>query len=43
MLGKTDAWKGQEERRETEDEMVRWNHRLNGHGFEQTPGASEGQ
>ena len=43
MLGKTDAWKGQEEKRETEDEMVRWNHRLNGHGFEQTPGASEGQ
>ena len=26
MLGKTDAWKGREEKRETEDEMVRWNH-----------------
>ena len=43
MLGKTDAWKGQEEKRETEDETVRWNHRLNGHRFEQTPGDSEGQ
>ena len=21
----------------TEDEMVRWHHRLNGHGFEQVP------
>ena len=27
----------------TEDEMVRWHHRLNGHEFEQTPGDSEGQ
>ena len=27
----------------TEDEMVRWYHRLNGHEFEQTPGDSEGQ
>ena len=26
----------------TEDEMVGWHHRLNGHGFEQTPG-HEGQ
>ena len=24
----------------TEDEMVRWNHRLNGHEFEQTRGDS---
>ena len=23
--------------------MVGWHHRLNGHGFEQTPGDSEGQ
>ena len=23
--------------------MVEWNHCLNGHGFEQTPGYSEGQ
>ena len=27
----------------TEDEMVGWHHRFNGHGFEQTPGDSEGQ
>jgi len=26
----------------TEDEMVGWNHCLNGHGFEQTLGYSEG-
>ena len=27
----------------TEDEMVRWHHRLNGHEFEQSLGDSEGQ
>ena len=27
----------------TEDEMVRWHHRFNGHEFEQTPGDGEGQ
>ena len=27
----------------TEDEMVGWHHRLNGHEFGQTPGNSEGQ
>ena len=27
----------------TEDEMVEWHHRLNGHEFEQTPGDGEGQ
>ena len=27
----------------TEDETVGWHHRLNGHEFEQTPGAGEGQ
>ena len=26
----------------TEDEVVGWHHRLNGHAFEQTPGDSEG-
>ena len=26
----------------TEDEMVVWHHRLNGHEFEQTPGDNEG-
>ena len=33
----------QEEKGTTEDEMVRWHHRLNGHTFEQTPGVGEGQ
>ena len=27
----------------TEDEMVGWNHRLNGHEFEQTPEDGEGR
>ena len=27
----------------TENEMVGWHYRLNGHKFEQTPGDSEGQ
>ena len=36
MLGKT------EEKRETEDETVGWNHQLKGHDSEQTPGDSEG-
>ena len=27
----------------TEDEIVRWNHQLNGHEFESTPGVSDGQ
>ena len=27
----------------TEDEMVGWHHRLNGHEFEHAPGVSEGQ
>ena len=34
---------GQEEKGMTEDEMVGWHHRLNGHEFEQTQGDSEGQ
>ena len=34
MLGKT----GQEEKRVTEDEVVGWHHRLNGHEFEHTLG-----
>ena len=33
----------QEEKRVTEDETVGWDHLLNGHEFEQTPGDSEGQ
>ena len=31
-----------QEKRETEDEMVEWYHRLNGHEFEQTLGDGEG-
>ena len=27
----------------TEDDMVGWHHRLNGHEFEQAPGDGEGQ
>ena len=27
----------------TEDEMVRWHHRLDGHAFEQAPGVGDGQ
>ena len=34
---------GQEEKGTTEDEMVGWHHRLNGHGFEQIPGVGDGQ
>ena len=34
---------GQEEKGATEDEMVGWHHRFNGHELGQTPGESEGQ
>jgi len=46
LLGKdSDAGKGwkQEEKRTTEDEMVAWHHRLNGHEFEQAVGVGDGQ
>ena len=33
----------QEEKGTTEDEMVGWHHRLNGHEFVQAPGDAEGQ
>ena len=33
----------QEEKGTTEDEMVGWYHRLNGHEFEQAPGVGDGQ
>ena len=33
----------QEEKETTEDKMVGWYHRLNGHEFEQAPGNGEGQ
>ena len=34
---------GQEEKGTTEDEMVEWHHRLNGHEFGWTPGVDNGQ
>ena len=44
-LEKTDAGKDwrQEEKWVTEDEMVGWHHRLDGHEFELAPGDGEGQ
>ena len=33
----------QEEKGTTEDEMVGWHHRLDGHGFGWTPGVGDGQ
>ena len=33
----------QKEKGATEDEIVEWHHRLNGHEFEQAPGDGEGQ
>ena len=38
--GKDWRW---EEKGTTEDEMVGWHHRLNGHEFEWTPGVGDGQ
>ena len=45
ILKDPDAGKdwGQEEKGTTEDEMVGWHHRLNGHGFGWTPGVGDGQ
>ena len=41
-LGAGKDW-GQEEKGTTEDEIVGWHHRLNGHESEQSPGDNEGQ
>ena len=41
MLGKTEG--GRRRGWTTEDEMVGWHHRLNGHEFEQTLGDGGGQ
>ena len=46
LIGKDpDAWRdwGQQEKGRAEDEMAGWHHRLNGHGFEWTPGVGDGQ
>ena len=40
LTGKDPDAGKQKEKRTTEDEMVRWHHRLNRHEFEQTPGDS---
>ena len=40
MLGKTEE---KEKKGTTEDEMVGWHHRFNGHGFGWTPGVGDGQ
>ena len=40
MLGKIE---GRKRRGTTEDEMVGWHHRLDGHEFEQAPGVGDGQ
>ena len=45
LIGKEpDAGKDsrQEKKGTTEDEMVGWHHRLNGHEFEQAPGVGDG-
>ena len=41
-LDDAEDWR-QKEKQVTQDEMVGWHHRLNGHEFEQIPGDSEGQ
>ena len=41
MLGKIEGRR--EEKGTTEDEMVGWHHRLDGHGFGWTPGVGDGQ
>ena len=50
LLWRTDSLKEtlilgkmQEEKGTTEDKMVGWHHRLNGHGFGWTPGVGDGQ
>ena len=37
------GWEDPLEKGTTEDEMVGWHHRLNGHGFGWTPGVGDGQ
>ena len=46
LIGKdSDAGRdwGREEKGTTEDEIVGWHHKLDGHEFEQAPGAGDGQ
>ena len=39
----SDAGKDWKQKRMTEDEMVGWHHRFNGHEFKQAPGVGDGQ
>ena len=41
-LGKEQV-QGQKQKGTTEDELIGWHHRLNGHEFEQAPGIDDGQ
>ena len=43
MLGKIEGGRRRGRQRTTEDEMVGWHHRLNGHGFGWTLGVGDGQ
>ena len=43
MLGGIGGRRRRGRQRTTEDEMVGWHHRLNGHGFGWTPGVGDGQ
>ena len=45
LMWRADAGKdwGQEEKRTTENEIIGWHHRLNGHGFGWTPGVGDRQ
>ena len=50
LMGRTDSYekililgKIEGRKREAEDEMIGWHHRLNGHEFEETLRDSEGQ
>ena len=45
LIGKDLCWESlrAEEKRVTKYQMVGWDHQLNGHEFEQTPGDSDGQ
>ena len=41
--GRNGKWYRQEEKGATEDELVGWHHRLDGHESEQAPGVADGQ
>ena len=42
-LQKTLGWERLKSKGTTEDQMVEWHYRLNGHEFEQAPGVDDGQ